>query len=315
MHVDAAMAALDGRADVADWATLGFSATETVAGQSVLSIVDVGSSSSAFTVVRGRAPRGPGEIAVGALTADDLGLHIGDTVDLAGDTVDPHPVTVTGVVVLPALGPFAADRAGPGLGILLPQESIRPNAVDQLATFVGIRLTPDANADEVAGWLRDGMAAWETKPGSTEQFAAPVRPPEIVNAGSVRSIPELVGFLFAAATLTELGSAIALSVRSRRRELGTLRALGFTRRQLHRSVGVQAVATMAAALAISIPFGVVLGRVAWRAFADRLGVLTDPSTSLLALLAASLGALVIAWVVSLPGQAVATGNQLPLRRE
>lgn len=315
MDVEAARTALDGRADVADWATLGFSATETVAGHSVLSIVDIGTSRSAFTVVRGRLPRGPGEIAVGALTADDVGLHVGDTVDLAGDTVDPHPVTVTGVVVLPALGPFAADRAGPGLGILLPQESIRPDALDQLATFVGIRLTLDANADEVAGWLRDGMAAWETTPGSTQQFAAPVRPPEIVNAGSVRSIPELVGFLFAAATLTELGIAVALSVRSRRRELGTLRALGFTRRQLHRSVGVQAVATMAAALAISLPVGVVLGRVAWRAFADRLGVLTDPSTSALALLVAVLAALVIAWVVSLPGQAVATGSQVPLRRE
>jgi FtsX-like permease family len=315
MDVEAAKTALDGRADVADWATLGFSATETVAGHSVLSIVDISSSSSAFTVVRGRLPRGPGEVAVGALTADDLGLHIGDTVDLAGDTIDPHPVTVTGVVVLPALGPFAADRAGPGLGILLPQESIRPAALDQLATFVGIRLTPGAVADEVAGWLREGMTAWESTPGSTQQFAAPIRPPEIVNAGSVRSIPDLVGFLFAAATLTQLGIAVALSVRSRRRELGTLRALGFTRGQLHRSVGVQAVATMAAALAVSLPIGVVLGRVAWRAFADRLGVLTDPSTSARALLAAALAALVMAWVVSLPGQAVATGSQGPLRRE
>ena len=159
------------------------------------------------------------------------------------------------------------------------------------------------------------MTTWERNHGNTREFVAPVRPPEIIDAGSVRSIPELVGILFAAATLTELGIAVALSVRSRRRELGTLRALGFTRRQLHRSVGVQAVATMAAALAISIPFGVVLGRVAWRAFADRLGVLTDPSTSLLALLTASLGALVIVWVVSLPGQAVATGSQLPFRRE
>ena len=78
---------------------------------------------------------------------------------------------------------------------------------------------------------------------------------------------------------------------------------------------MQAVATMGTALAISVPLGVILGRLAWRAFADRLGVLTDPSTSPLVLLAASLGGLVIAWVVSLPGQAVATGRQLPLRRE
>jgi hypothetical protein len=315
MDVEAATAALEGRPDLADWATLGFSATETLGGRPVLSIIDMGSSGSAFTLVRGRLPRGAGEIAVGAHTANDAGLHVGDTVDLAGDTVDPHPVTVTGVVVLPALGPFGADRAGPGLGILLPRESVRPDELGRLGTFVGVRLAPGTRVDDVVGWLREGMTAWEANHGNTREFVAPVRPPEIINAGSVRSIPELVGILFAVATLTELGIAVALSVRSRRRELATLRALGFTRRQLHRSVGVQAVATMAAALAISIPFGVVLGRVAWRAFADRLGVLTDPSISLLALLAASVGALVIAWVVSLPGQAVATGSQLPLRRE
>ncbi len=315
MDVDAATAALDGRAGLADWTTLGFSGTETVDGRPVPSIVDMGSSGSAFTVVRGRLPRGADQIAVGAHTADAGGLHVGDTVDLAGDTIDPHPVTVTGVVVLPALGPFGADRAGPGLGILLPRESIRPDQLPRLGTFVGVRLAPGTRADDTVDWLRQGMTTWERNHGNTREFVAPVRPPEIIDAGSVRSIPELVGILFAAATLTELGIAVALSVRSRRRELGTLRALGFTRRQLHRSVGVQAVATMAAALAISIPFGVVLGRVAWRAFADRLGVLTDPSTSLLALLTASLGALVIAWVVSLPGQAVATGSQLPFRRE
>ena len=315
MDVDAATADLDDRADLSAWTTLGFSARETLGGRPVLSIVDMGSSGSTFTVVHGRLPRGPGEIAVGAHTADDAGLHVGETVDLAGDTVDPHPVIVTGVVVLPALGPFGADRAGPGLGVLLPRESIRPDELNGLGTFVGVRLAPGTRVEDVAGWLRRGMAAWEVNHGNTREFVTPVRPPEIINADSVRSIPELVGILFAAATLTELGIAVALSVRGRRRELGTLRALGFTRRQLHRSVGVQAVATMAAALVISIPFGLVLGRVAWQAFADRLGVLTDPSTSLLALLAACLGALVIAWVVSLPGQAVATGSGLPLRRE
>ena len=71
MDVDAATAALDGRAGLADWTTLGFSATETVDGRPCLSIVDMGSSGSAFTVVRGRLPRGAGEIAVGAHTADD----------------------------------------------------------------------------------------------------------------------------------------------------------------------------------------------------------------------------------------------------
>ena len=60
MDADAATAALDERADLADWATLGFSASETLDGRPVLSIVDMGSSGSAFTVVHGRLPRGSG---------------------------------------------------------------------------------------------------------------------------------------------------------------------------------------------------------------------------------------------------------------
>ncbi len=315
MDVARAATSLDDRPDVASWATLGFSATETLGGRSVLSIVDVAGSRSAFTVVRGRLPQGSDEVALGTRTGRDSGLDVGDTVELAGEHVDPHPVTVTGIVVLPALGPFGADRASPGLGAVLPRENLRPDALPELATFVGIQLAPSAHADDVAGWLHDSMTTWETSGGSTRQFRTPVRPPEIINARTVQSIPQLVGTIFAVATLTELGVAVALSVRSRRRELGTLRALGFTRGQLHRTVGMQAVATMAAALAVGVPFGLVLGRQTWRAFAGRLGVLTAPSTSLLALVAVVVVALAVAWIVSVPGQALATGNPTALRRE
>jgi hypothetical protein len=315
MDVDAAQAALEQRKDIAGWSLLGFSANETLAGRPVVSIVDIAGPGTALPVAHGRLPRGAGEVAVGARTADELGLRVGDTVDLAGGDVDPHPVTVTGLVVLPALGPFGADRAGPGVGVLLPKEHIRPDALGALATFVGVDPASGARTDDVASWLRDGMARWERVAGSTRRFATPVRPPEIVDAGSVRSIPQLVGALFAIATVTELGVAVALSVRARRRELGTLRALGFTRGQLRRSVGVQAVVTMVAALVVSVPLGLALGRQTWRAFADRLGVVTSPSTSLLGLAGAVALALLVAWLISVPGQRLATGSPTDLRRE
>ncbi|MGI8662855.1 MAG: FtsX-like permease family protein [Acidimicrobiales bacterium] len=69
----------------------------------------------------------------------------------------------------------------------------------------------------------------------------------------------------------------AASVRSRRAERLTLRAIGFTKRQLRRSVLVQAVATTAAGLLIGAPLGVILGRYAWRGFASQLGVGTNPT--------------------------------------
>ena len=51
----------------------------------------------------------------------------------------------------------------------------------------------------------------------------------------------------------------------RRRELAILRSIGFTGRQIRRSVRTQTVATMIAALVIGVPLGVVVGRVTWRA--------------------------------------------------
>jgi hypothetical protein len=315
MDVAAARTALEQRTDIADWSLLGFTANETLAGRPVVSIVDIAGPGSALPVAQGRLPRGGEEVAVGARTAHELGLEVGDTVELAGGDVDPHPVTVTGLVVLPALGPFGADRAGPGVGVLLPKEHIRPDALGALATFVGVDPASGVRSADVSSWLGDGMATWESVHDSTRRFATPVRPPEIVDAGSVRSIPQLVGALFAIATVTELGVAVALSVRARRRELGTLRALGFTRNQLRRSVAVQAVVTMAAALVVSVPLGLALGRQTWRAFADRLGVVTAPSTSLVALAGAVVLALLVAWVISVPGQRLATGSPTDLRRE
>jgi putative ABC transport system permease protein len=93
--------------------------------------------------------------------------------------------------------------------------------------------------------------------------------------------------------------AILVSVRSRWRELAILRALGFTGRQVRTSVRVQAVATMVAALAIGVPLGVAVGRVAWRAFALRLGVAADPSTPLWWIAATVAGSVALAGVVAI----------------
>jgi putative ABC transport system permease protein len=128
----------------------------------------------------------------------------------------------------------------------------------------------------------------------TVEYADPVRPAEIVDADSMRTVPLAVGALLATAATIALVSAVVISVRSRRRELGTLRALGFTGRQLRTSVRVQAAATMAVAMAIGVPLGLVVGRLAWRSFAARLGVVTEPTMPWLWIAATVAGGLVVA---------------------
>ena len=123
---------------------------------------------------------------------------------------------------------------------------------------------------------------------------------------SMRAVPLLVGGLLAVAAAAGLAFAIAMSVRGRRRELGTLRALGFTGGQLRSTVLVQSLATSIAALAIGVPVGLAAGRVAWRVFAERLGVGTQPSVSAWWVLATVAGGILVAVVAgAIPSRSAA----------
>jgi ABC-type antimicrobial peptide transport system permease subunit len=60
---------------------------------------------------------------------------------------------------------------------------------------------------------------------------------------------------------------------------------------------------------IGVPIGVAVGRLAWRAFASRLGVVTEPSMPVGWLVATALGAVLIAVIAAaLPARAAAQSN-------
>ena len=120
----------------------------------------------------------------------------------------------------------------------------------------------------------------------------------------MRVSPLLVGGLLVVGATIGLAIGIAMSVRARRRDLGMLRVLGFTSRQLRGSVLVQAVASVTGGVVIGVPVGVVLVSAAWRAFASQLGVATEPSTPVAWIVATAVGAIVIALVAAaLPARA------------
>ena len=62
-------------------------------------------------VFSGRLPAGPDEVALGRLTADDLGVHIGDRLELAGSD-GTATMNVVGLAVVPGLG--GIDGVGQG---------------------------------------------------------------------------------------------------------------------------------------------------------------------------------------------------------
>ncbi len=287
-------ATLDHRRDVRSWTALGFSSAILVDHQAVPALYTVDQRSLDVPVIRGRLPVAADEVALGSRTAAEHHLGLGDKVTVAGFEVASRRATVTAIVVLPSLGPFQADRAAPGRGILIPEAMVNKLSVRKGVTFVGITLDPGVDRTTALAGLRDEIGPWDPTGYPVLRYSNPIRPPEIINARSVRVAPLLVGGLLVFAATIGLAVAIVISVRARRREMAVLRTLGFTSRQLRVSVRVQALAMMFGGFVVGAPIGIAVGHIAWRAFASELGVVTVTSTPVRRVVATGVGGAAIA---------------------
>jgi hypothetical protein len=296
MRLDEVEATLDGRGGADGWTALGFSSSLTVDGEPVFSMMWAdGGSDEALTVAAGDLPADDDEVALGVRTAAERGVEVGDTVTVGGGLAgDTRSAEVTGLVVFPAVGPLGSDRGSPGVGALVTVEMAEDLALPIELGFLGIDLDDSSRAAEVLDALAASSAAIDPDGEGLIPYDRPIRPPEIDDARSMRTLPIVVAGLVALAVAVGLWFSIAVSVRSRRRELAILRSVGFTGRQVRWSVRAQTLATMVVGLVIGLPLGVIVGRLTWRAFADRLGVVPDPAVPLLWLGLTVVGALVLA---------------------
>ena len=110
---------------------------------------------------------------------------------------------------------------------------------------------------------------------------------------------------------------LVTSVQRRRRDLATLKTLGFVRPQILTTVISQATVFAAVGLVIGIPLGIAMGRWAWSAFADQLGVPPAPTIPLLVVgLAIPVTLLLANLAAALPGRSAArTRPAVVLRAE
>ena len=238
-------------------------------------------------VVEGRLPAGEDEIALGALTAEDLGVDVGDEVTVTS-FFGERAAEVTGFVVLPNIGPFQSDRTSLGTGAFLPGpllEAIYGGAeaatgmapadlADDQIALVMIDLADGVDPQGFVDGLGDRLDEWDPT-GFGLAFADPVRPPAIIDLAAVRGVPAVLAGLFTVAMGAAVVAGLAAGTRARRHELTVVRALGATMRQRRASVRVHAVATASLGLLVGLPAGVVLGRLAFRQFATDVGVVDD----------------------------------------
>ena len=224
-----------------------------------------------FTVVSGRMPSGPREIAIGPKTADQLDVGIGDAVHLADPAADDGELeaVVVGQVLMPVFDDNPFNE-----GVALAPDTL--DAVGQSDGFdqVVVRFADGIDQDEAARRVS------EVLPEALSVYAFPSPPPDVENLDGVRFLPRVLGVFLGLLALAAVGHALATSVRRRRHDLGIVRSVGFVAREVLHTLTAQSWTLVIIGLVAGIPLGVATGRVAWGVVADGIGVRPDAGTSL-----------------------------------
>ena len=297
----------DGSPEIAGWSG-GYFGADSIDGHDVpLLGMEIGSD-VAPPLLTGRMIEAKSEIVLGSATAQALGKHLGDTVQI-GVGATQATLRVVGTATFPSIGILHGAHTSLGIGALVvphlvPGFDRRASGQGPPGTTAGpvgppvifVRYQRHANRQAADSLVSDVAGSIGQFPGSASVLG-PQRPAEIVNSSDAGGVPTLLALALGAATAVSLAIALAASVQRRRRELAVLQCLGFTRRQLATSVMWQATATMVVGVAIGLPLGGELGRALWTAFAQQLDVVphtTIPSTPLLLVTAAAIAAANIA---------------------
>jgi hypothetical protein len=236
-------------------------------------------------VVEGREPTQPDEIALGATTMRALGKRIGDTVEVSG-AGEPQPLRVVGRVVV-NLGD-GSPTVAPGKGAIAHPDlwrRLNPPGMPLMPSYFFVRLDPAGDRPAALERLQRDFPS---------TVVLPVKQPDVTDLERVGYLPGLLAGLVALLALGTVTHALVTSVRRRRRDLATLKTLGFTRGQVSATVAWQATTFALLAAAVGVPLGVAGGRWAWRLVADQLGVVSGPVVQPLPVLAIAAGALAVA---------------------
>jgi putative ABC transport system permease protein len=215
-----------------------------------------------YSARTGRWFAAPGEAVVGALTARDAHLHLGDriTVMLEGK---PLTLQVVGVV-----DDFSLNGRGFRVGwetLAAAQPDISPN--DYL---VKLRAGSDAKAfaTTIAAIRPDSLNATATDISQVDTYTG------LING--MIGVLTMVLILVAAAGVF---NATLLSTRERSHDIATLKAVGMTAGQIALMVGGTALVLAVAASVIGVPLGMLLTGAIFSAMFEFVGLIVDPAGS------------------------------------
>jgi putative ABC transport system permease protein len=190
-------------------------------------------------IARG-APPGAGEALVDESAADELGIDVGDAVEILG-----APLTVSGLSV-------------GGTNIVNTTVFVDIDQFEQLrgpgVNYILVGAEPGADADELANRIADAVpdATVQTRAEFSTQEARIVRD----MATDIMAIMTVIGFLIA---LAVVALTLFTSTLAKLREYGIVKALGGSAFRLALDVGAQALWTIALATLLALLVAIGLG--------------------------------------------------------
>ena len=287
----ARIAAIPGIRAVGLMSTMGIEGDPTFtifAGEPFLGDVDFG------TILAGRAPTKPTEIALGRASMRSYGVGIGDKFSV-GDPNNPDNVFSLDVVGEVVVNDALASR--PGVGGLVTLEAFSSMAPESMTQTYAVWIDPGVDRSATLSALQQAFPT---------TFIEQSVPTQVSNLGLVSGQPVWLAVIIALLAGAALTHALVTSVRGSRRQIGVLKSIGFTKRQVLSTVAWHASLITGGALLVGVPLGVVLGRLTWSAIVDNLGVVSAPVVPLTAIVGVAVLVLAAANLAALgPGWAAA----------
>jgi hypothetical protein len=236
------------------------------AGESFLGDVSFGA------ITAGRAPVAADEIALGSTSMDEFDVAIGDPVTFS-DPSDPSATfsfDVVGEVVV-----NMGLSARPGVGGLVTTEAVDLLSAETLSQNYAVWVDDEVDRDATLAALQ------RTFPTT---YLEANTPSQVTNLGLISGQPALLALMIAVLAGAALVHALVTSVRGGRRQIGILKSIGFTNRQVIAAVAWHASLLSGAAVVVGVPLGVILGRSIWGAIVEDIGVASAPVLPVLAVL-------------------------------
>ena len=206
-----------------------------------------------------------------------------------GRAVRQRSMTVVGRTIVPLVG---GDN--PDVGSVIDLGEFDALCADQLVASIDqnrgalVRLHDD-----------DDLEAFGADLGAQGLYSEPSsRPSSVTSLNDIGDAPTIVAVIAGLLGSAAIAYGLALTVRRRREDLAILRALGLRPSQAGWVMTWQAAIVAMISIVLGLPVGIGVGRAIWSSVAGRANLVVRPEMPPIALIGVSIGALVVALVVS-----------------